>query len=784
MKSPLRFIYPIMIAFIIAFPWFWSASVLNSAEDAMSHYQKGMELEKKQQYDAAVHEIQEAIQIDPNNFQFYYALGELNLILDDAEDAVQNLEKAIELNPELKTVHDKLGLAYNKLNDYEKSLTAFLKAIEYEPNRAVLYNNAGQDCYMLKQLDEAEKYLKKALELDNTLTIAYINLGNVYVERGDFGNAVVTGEKAVGLEPNNPIAHNNLSFAYFRTGDMERALEEMQKALELQPDNPNFKRNFQFLKQKQQEAIKQQALAEKTEEQQPPPAPTTAKEVESEKTLNMPREITLKEVLGKKAEEEKQISVPPSPEPTPETIAKEPETEQKAKKEEQPEIKEEKTEKKEEQPLPTDEQVEKINPALKFYTKALKSAAKGDTAEAKRQIEKSLRLEPDNPDYLTFLGLLNDLQGSLDTAVAVHQQVIKANPSHSAAHNNLGHAYQMQKKYADSEQEYAEAYNLDRSNVCAAANLGSMKVYAGNCDDAERFLSIALDYGCLQAGTFSNLALCEYQAGNAESAMSLMRNALAKSPNNHIIRENYTFLQVKTKIPAQTIVLPKGGLSSYIEFAEKELNLAKLAPVEPLSFHETFVRNWKPKTVLVVPFPNPRGAERLRPKPSEVITKALQDSIDKNEYFKLIKIENYEGGFKALQEPGSIEKLLKRYPADLVFIGEQRRTYTVEETTKKMFGLKKRQILKAVSPVRVMILDGHTLQPLYQGEMMGEAAVEGASDSDLTATQRRSLHQKAFNDFCEDLNYFLKDYYNLIGFGEGRIPVKYKVERGRAARYM
>ncbi|MEW6202265.1 MAG: hypothetical protein AB1546_09835, partial [bacterium] len=125
-----------------------------------------------------------------------------------------------------------------------------------------------------------------------------------------------------------------------------------------------------------------------------------------------------------------------------------------------------------------------------------------------------------------------------------------------------------------------------------------------------------------------------------------------------------------------------------------------------------------------------------------------------------------------------------KYPADLVFIGDVKRTYTLEETKKKMFGLKREKKLKRVFPVAVMILDARTLQPLYQGEMAGEALVGGLDETDLSSLQIRSLNRQAFANFCERLTYFLLDHYNLIGFGIGEIPVKYKIERGRAARYM
>lgn len=75
---------------------------------------------------------------------------------------------------------------------------------------------------------QAEALLRKAVELDPTFGAAYLQLGILYSDHGDSSKAIAAYQKAVSTDPDLKEAHYRLARAYSRNGEKSKAETEFQ----------------------------------------------------------------------------------------------------------------------------------------------------------------------------------------------------------------------------------------------------------------------------------------------------------------------------------------------------------------------------------------------------------------------------------------------------------------------------------------------------------------------------------------------------------------------------
>jgi tetratricopeptide (TPR) repeat protein len=147
--------------------------------------------------------LQQAISKDPNYAQAYEELAEVNLHMDEEQEALRNYSKAIETKPD---------------------------EIQYYPPLADLYLRLGYQ-------DQAEQVLKEALAFgkdgDKHMFAVHTLLGSIFETKGNAPGALTEYEaakKACGTctEPGQQIAYFNLGSAY-ATAAPPRKSEAMQQ---------------------------------------------------------------------------------------------------------------------------------------------------------------------------------------------------------------------------------------------------------------------------------------------------------------------------------------------------------------------------------------------------------------------------------------------------------------------------------------------------------------------------------------------------------------------------
>jgi len=135
---------------------------------AALHSAQGLDFYKKKDYDHAISEYTEAINLDPNNdfanASAYYYRGLAYGYKNEYDKAIRDFNRAILLNPSNATAYYYRGLAYYHKNAYDNAIRDLNKAIILDPGdpvayyyRGVAYHEEGKDDQAAADFDKAKQ---------------------------------------------------------------------------------------------------------------------------------------------------------------------------------------------------------------------------------------------------------------------------------------------------------------------------------------------------------------------------------------------------------------------------------------------------------------------------------------------------------------------------------------------------------------------------------------------------------------------------------------------------
>ena len=215
---------------------------LGDFEHEKSNYDKAGE-----QYEHAIINYEKAIQLNPNNADYYYNRGNTYFKLGrykgyaeswlrPYENAILDYSKVVQFNPKDADAYNNRGVAYNNLRQYEQAIQDFDKVIQLDPNYAMAYNNRGFAYGNLDQYEQAIKDFDKAIQLNPNYSDSYRNRALNYMLLGNFKQAIQDLDKAIQLNSNGvegAFAYQLRGRCYQKLGDNEKAKADFAKAKEL-----------------------------------------------------------------------------------------------------------------------------------------------------------------------------------------------------------------------------------------------------------------------------------------------------------------------------------------------------------------------------------------------------------------------------------------------------------------------------------------------------------------------------------------------------------------------
>ncbi|MBR3940047.1 MAG: tetratricopeptide repeat protein [Bacteroidales bacterium] len=222
------------------------AKLKKAPKDAALHYERALELMKRDRINDAINSANVAIKYDDDNVDYYILLADLHLRNGDLKTSYADLQQALELEPNSVEVYSKLGEISFLSKDYDRATDNINKVIEMDPNNVKAYFMMG---FLYKETGDstnAVRNFRKAIEIDPEYADAYEELGLMYAgKKNKLGvEYLIT---AVNLRPNNTIARYALALLYQDLENYNAAVEEYNKILIIDSVNVNALNNLGYI---------------------------------------------------------------------------------------------------------------------------------------------------------------------------------------------------------------------------------------------------------------------------------------------------------------------------------------------------------------------------------------------------------------------------------------------------------------------------------------------------------------------------------------------------------
>lgn len=159
-----------------------------------SLYVQAMIHRSQKQFQTALNEIDQAIELDQTHPFGWNIKGRILFDKGDLENAVKSFQKAIALNPYFLAGHINLGAALYSIGDYQASVRHFNTALSIDSSIENAYLGLGISLTALGEYAGAQQAYEKALKLNPGNRIALKNLGPIYLQTGRYDSAVQIGK--------------------------------------------------------------------------------------------------------------------------------------------------------------------------------------------------------------------------------------------------------------------------------------------------------------------------------------------------------------------------------------------------------------------------------------------------------------------------------------------------------------------------------------------------------------------------------------------------------------
>jgi tetratricopeptide (TPR) repeat protein len=144
----------------------------------------------------------------------YIKRGRFYLFRGEYDHAIANFDQALQLDPQSAPAYFSRGRA-NKLDgNHEQALRDYTQTIEINPNAVAAYVNRGQIYNLEGDHDRAIADFNQAIQLDAGRPIPYLDRGVAEVAKGEYDQAIADFESAIKIDPNFSPAYNNLAWQF------------------------------------------------------------------------------------------------------------------------------------------------------------------------------------------------------------------------------------------------------------------------------------------------------------------------------------------------------------------------------------------------------------------------------------------------------------------------------------------------------------------------------------------------------------------------------------------
>lgn len=211
------------------------ANLKPNVQPSLAWFNKGIELENKEDWPGLLKHMQTWIQVYPQDAAAWYGLGVAYHQSGQSVKAIEAFQQALRTNPEDTKAWTNLGVAYNQLGQTAKAIEAFQQVLRINPEDAHAWNNIGVAYRESGQTAKVIEAYQQALRINPEYASAWYNLGGAYAQSGQSTKAIEAFQQALRIKPEDADAWHNLAVTYRQSNQTAKAIEAFQQALRINP---------------------------------------------------------------------------------------------------------------------------------------------------------------------------------------------------------------------------------------------------------------------------------------------------------------------------------------------------------------------------------------------------------------------------------------------------------------------------------------------------------------------------------------------------------------------
>jgi putative PEP-CTERM system TPR-repeat lipoprotein len=216
------------------------------SEDPQTLVSDAKRYEEKGDNSAAIIQLKNALQKNPNDPEARYLLGTIYRKTGDLQSAEKELRRALNLGMEPARVLPDLGKTLLELGQFQQVLDE-TKPLSETRNSAEISTLRGSASLALGKGEDAKELFKQALEDKPDFPDALVGLAQYSLSKQDLATATQYAEKAVAANPKNADAWLFKGDVLRAEGKVDAALAAYDQVVKLKPNNAQAYLNKAFI---------------------------------------------------------------------------------------------------------------------------------------------------------------------------------------------------------------------------------------------------------------------------------------------------------------------------------------------------------------------------------------------------------------------------------------------------------------------------------------------------------------------------------------------------------
>lgn len=231
-----------------------SAEALNAQLDAHSHAQVqnylGLAQWNNNEYSNSLHSYNRAVELDPDYADARYNLAFALLARGQENTAIPHFAKLLLASPKDATLYDGLGQAYEGSANWPKAIENYRRAIAldaknfaYPLHLGLVLVRSDPTGSVKGRRESAVGFLRQALQLNPKAAAAHLQIGLIFLQMKRWADAQKSLQQYVALQPKDSVGVFNLALSYDYGARFNEALKTYAQAAALQPNDASIRNN-------------------------------------------------------------------------------------------------------------------------------------------------------------------------------------------------------------------------------------------------------------------------------------------------------------------------------------------------------------------------------------------------------------------------------------------------------------------------------------------------------------------------------------------------------------